>query len=45
MPQTVDRFGRTVVRVISGVNINLSLVKDGMAFAYRKYLGQCDAKE
>ncbi|WP_255090316.1 MULTISPECIES: thermonuclease family protein [unclassified Synechococcus] len=44
-PQSVDRFGRTVAEVISGVNINLALVEDGMAFAYRKYLGQCNAKE
>jgi endonuclease YncB( thermonuclease family) len=44
-PQTVDRYGRTVAEVISGVNINLALVEDGMAFAYRRYLGKCDAKE
>ena len=44
-PQTVDRFGRTVTEVIGEVNINLALVEDGMAFAYRRYLGQCDAKE
>ena len=44
-PQTVDRYGRTVAEVISGVNISLALVEDGMAFAYRKYLAQCDAKE
>ena len=44
-PQTVDRFGRTVAEVIGEVNLNLALVEDGMAFAYRKYLGQCDAKE
>ena len=44
-PQTVDRFGRTVAEVISGVNLNLALVEDGMAFAYRRYLGQCDAKQ
>ena len=44
-PQTVDRFGRTVAEVISGVNLNLALVEDGQAFAYRRYLGQCDAKE
>jgi hypothetical protein len=44
-PQTVDRFGRTVAEVIGEVNLNLALVEDGMAFAYRRYLGQCDAKE
>jgi endonuclease YncB( thermonuclease family) len=43
--QTVDRFGRTVAEVIGQVNLNLALVEDGMAFAYRRYLGQCDAKE
>jgi endonuclease YncB( thermonuclease family) len=44
-PQTVDRFGRTVAEVIGEVNLNLALVEDGMAFAYRWYLGQCNAKE
>ncbi len=45
LPQTVDRYGRTVAEVIGEVNLNLALVEDGMAFAYRKYLGQCNAKE
>ena len=44
-PQTMDRFGRTVAEVIGEVNLNLALVEDGMAFAYRRYLGQCDARE
>jgi endonuclease YncB( thermonuclease family) len=44
-PQTVDRFGRTVAEVIGEVNLNLALVEDGMAFAYRQHLGQCNAKE
>ena len=44
-PQTVDRYGRTVAEVIGEVNLNLALVEDGMAFAYRRYLGQCDARE
>jgi endonuclease YncB( thermonuclease family) len=44
-PQTVDRFGRTVAEVIGEVNLNLALVEDGMAFAYRRYLSQCNAKE
>jgi len=44
-PKTVDRYGRKVAEVISGVNLNLALVEDGMAFAYRQYLGQCDARE
>ena len=44
-PQTVDRYGRTVAEVIGEVNLNLALVEDGMAFAYRQYLSQCNAKE
>ena len=43
--KTVDRFGRTVAEVIGEVNLNLALVEDGMAFAYRRYLGQCNARE
>ncbi|WP_255094932.1 thermonuclease family protein [Synechococcus sp. J7-Johnson] len=34
-PQTVDRYGRTVAEVFSGVNINLALVEDGMAYPLR----------
>jgi hypothetical protein len=45
LPQSVDRYGRTVAEVIGEVNLNLAMVEDGMAFAYRKYLGQCDARE
>ena len=45
LPHTIDRYGRTVAEVISGININLVLVEDGLAFAYRQYLGGCDAKE
>ena len=45
LPQTVDRYGRTVAEVIGEVNLNLAMVEDGQAFAYRQYLGQCDAKE
>lgn len=44
-PQTVDRYGRTVAEVIEEINLGLAMVEDGMAFADRKYLGQCDAKE
>jgi endonuclease YncB( thermonuclease family) len=43
--KTTDRYGRAVAEVISGVNINLALVEDGQAFAYRKYLRGCNAKE
>jgi endonuclease YncB( thermonuclease family) len=42
-PQDTDRYGRTVAEVISDTNINLALVEDGLAFAYRRYLGACDA--
>jgi hypothetical protein len=30
--------------VITDTNINLALVEDGQAFAYRQYLSGCDAK-
>jgi len=43
--KTTDRYGRTVAEVFSGLSINLALVEDGQAFAYRQYLGGCDAKE
>jgi endonuclease YncB( thermonuclease family) len=42
--KTTDRYGRSVAEVFSGVNINLALVEDGQAFAYRQYLRGCDAK-
>jgi endonuclease YncB( thermonuclease family) len=41
-PTTTDRYGRTVAEVISEININLVMVEDGQAFAYRKHLHQCD---
>ncbi len=44
-PHTTDRYGRTVAEVISEININLVMVVDGQAFAYRRYLSGCDAKE
>ena len=44
LSQTVDRYGRTVAEVIGEVNLNLAMVEDGMAFAYRKFLGHCDEK-
>jgi endonuclease YncB( thermonuclease family) len=43
--KTTDRYGRSVAEVFSGVNINLALVEDGQAFAYRQYLSGCNAKE
>ncbi len=45
IPQTTDRYGRTVAEVIGGVNLNLALVEDGLAFAYRQYLAGCNARE
>jgi endonuclease YncB( thermonuclease family) len=42
--KTTDRYGRSVAEVISETNINLALVEDGQAFAYRQYLSGCDAK-
>lgn len=40
-----DRYGRTIAEVISGININLAMLEDGQAFAYRQYLGRCNAGE
>jgi endonuclease YncB( thermonuclease family) len=44
-PHTTDRYGRTVAEVISDINIGLVMVEDGQAFAYRRYLSGCDARE
>ena len=42
-PKTTDRYGRTVAEVFKGtLNVNLVLVQEGRAVAYRQYLGQCD---
>ncbi|WP_255014996.1 thermonuclease family protein [Cyanobium sp. BA20m-p-22] len=43
--KTTDRYGRSVAEVISEININLALVEEGQAFAYRQYLSGCNAKE
>ena len=43
--KSTDRYGRSVAEVISEININLAMVEDGHAFAYRRYLGGCDARE
>lgn len=44
-PQTVDRFGRLVAEVINETNLGLAMVEDGEAFAFRRYLASCDARE
>jgi endonuclease YncB( thermonuclease family) len=41
--KTTDRFGRSVAEVISDINIGLAMVEDGQAFAFRRYLSECDA--
>jgi endonuclease YncB( thermonuclease family) len=43
-PQTLERSGRTVAELIEAVNLNLAMVEDGQAFAYRKCLGHCNAQ-
>jgi endonuclease YncB( thermonuclease family) len=45
LPHTTDRYGRTVAEVISDIKINLVMVEDGQAFAYRRYLSGCNAKD
>ena len=38
--ETKDRYGRTVgVVFVDGLNVNAELVKQGMAWVYRKYTG------
>ena len=42
-PQTIDKYGRTVAEVYAGGrNVNLEMVRMGLAYAYRQYLGGCD---
>ncbi len=41
---TRDRYGRLVAEVFSESNLGLALVEDGQAFAYRRYLGSCNAR-
>lgn len=42
--QTTDRYGRSVAEVFrGGENLNLAMVRQGAAFAFRKYLGQCNS--
>ena len=43
--QTTDRYGRTVAELLNHRgNVNQLMVGAGQAFAYRRYLGQCDAQ-
>jgi endonuclease YncB( thermonuclease family) len=38
-----DRYGRTVAEVLrNGRSVDLALVRSGAAFAYRRYLSECD---
>ena len=44
MPQQTDRYGRTVAEVFAGGhNVNLEMVRQGQAYAYREYLAGCNA--
>ncbi|QNJ32761.1 putative nuclease [Synechococcus sp. PROS-9-1] len=44
--QTTDRFGRTVAELLNSQgNVNQQMVGAGQAFAYRKYLRECDAQK
>lgn len=43
IPQTTDRYGRSVAEVIG--DINLALLENGLASAYRQYLASCNARE
>ena len=42
-PKAKDQYGRTVAEIYSeNKNINLQMIEMGAAYAYRKYLKQCD---
>ena len=44
--QTTDRYGRTVAELLNRLgNVNQLMVEAGQAFAYRRYLSQCDAQQ
>ena len=43
-PQVKDRYGRTVAELFIGQeNINLQMVQEGAAWAYRRYLKACNS--
>ena len=44
--QTTDRYGRTVAELLNRLgNVNQLMVEAGQAFAYRRYLRQCDEQQ
>ena len=44
--QTTDRYGRTVAELLNHRgNVNQLMVESGQAFAYRRYLRECDAQK
>ena len=44
--QATDRYGRTVAELLNRRgNVSQQMVRAGQAFAYRKYLRQCDAEK
>ena len=44
--QTTDRYGRTVAELLNRRgNVNQLMVEAGQAFAYRRYLRQCDEQK
>ena len=44
--QTTDRYGRTVAELLNHRgNVNQLMVGAGQAFAYRRYLRECDAQK
>ena len=44
--QTTDRYGRTVAELLNRRgNVNQLMVGAGQAFAYRRYLRECDAQK
>ena len=43
--QTTDQYGRTIAELLNHRgNVNQLMVEAGQAFAYRRYLHQCDAQ-
>ena len=41
-PQTIVKYGRNVAEMFcNGRNVNLAMVANGFAFAYRRYLYAC----